>query len=63
MIKGIQALNHEPDYIVGGTQSSPQAMSVGDLKENNNTVSEAPHKTVFLFSGACMHTIYTVLFI
>ena len=59
MIKGIQALNHEPDYIVDGTQSSLQVMSVGDLKENKDTFIEAYHKEcVFIFW--CLYAFHSI---
>jgi len=33
-IKAAKTLNHEPACNAGGTQSSPKAMSAGELKEN-----------------------------
>jgi hypothetical protein len=56
-IKAAKPLNHKPACVAGGTQSSPKAMSAGDLKENKKPFFEATHKkTVCYFLVALPHT-------
>jgi len=43
-IKAAKTLNHEPACVAGGTQSSPKAMSAGDLKENKKPLLGATHR-------------------
>ena len=73
-IKAAKTLNHEPACVAGGTQSSPEAMSAGDLKENKKPLLEATRrpeavvwlpiakatKSGLLFSGgfAAYHNIF-----
>jgi len=47
-IKAAKTLNHEPACVAGGTQSSPKAMSTGDLKENKKPLLEATRKKRFV---------------
>jgi len=47
-VKAAKPLNHEPTCVAGGTQSSPKAMSAGDLKENKKPFFEATRKKRFV---------------
>jgi hypothetical protein len=43
-IKAAKTLNHKPACNAGGTQSSPKAMSAGELKENKKPLLEATRR-------------------
>jgi len=54
--KGGKDIKAQARLHAGGTQSSPQAMSAGDLKENKKPLLEATRKKRFvIFWWLCRH--------